>query len=391
MRHLPRTLPRRAVLSIGGLLLTTLAACRSDAGSGKLGHEALRPILVTVAAAATQDVPKTLTAIGTLEPIQTVSVRSQVGGQLMAVHFKQGQDVVKGQPLFQVDPRPLQAAVTQAEAALQRDRAQERNASDQLQRYTALYNEGGVSAEQYDQFKTNLAALRGTVGSDAAAVQYARVQLGYSAIHAPISGRTGSLMVTEGNMIRANDTTPMVVINQLSPIYVTYSVPQEALPEIQAYQRQGALSVSVLPSGSTMPVSGGRVTFIDNNVDPTTGTLKMRATFLNHDQQLWPGQFVNVRMTLATLKNAVVVPARAVQTGQQGSYVFVLKPNHTVDMRPVVESLTASDSAVIARGVSPGEQVVTDGLLQLRPGAPVKVVPAASVASQGLPPTSRYP
>lgn len=377
MRHHLRTFPRLAALSIGSLLLTTLASCRSEAGSRNADHRKLRPVLVTVAAATTQDVPKTLTAIGTVEAMQTVSIRSQVGGQLMAVHFNQGQDVVKGQPLFQVDPRPLQAAVTQAEAALQRDTAQERNAADQLQRYTALYNEGGVSAEQYDQFKTNLAALRGTVASDAAAVANARVQLGYSAIHAPISGRTGALMVTEGNMIRANDTTPMVVINQLSPIYVTYSVPQEALPEIQAYQRQGALGVSVLPSGSARPISGGRVTFMDNRVDPTTGTLKLRATFANQDKQLWPGQFVNVRMTLTTLKNAVIVPSRAVQTGQQGPYVFVLKPDQTVDMRPVVESLTASDSAVLARGVRPGEQVVTDGLLQLRPGSPVKVVPTA--------------
>lgn len=365
----------------GALAASLLAACHPKEAKGKGGRD--RTALVTVATVQEQDVPLQLKAIGNVEAYNSVAVRALVGGQLQRVHFTQGQDVRKGDRLFSLDARPQEAAVAQAEAALARDRAQERNAAEQFRRYTALFQEGGVSQEQYDQLKTNLAALRATVAADRANLDSARVQLGYATITAPLSGRTGTLMVTEGNLVKANDTTPLVVINQLSPLYVTFSVPQKDLPDLTRYRARGPIEVQAAVSGSDF-TERGTLTFVENAIDPTTGTLKLRATFQNAARRLWPGQFVKVAVTLTTLRRAVVVPARAVQTSQQGQFVYVARADDTVEARPVVEGPATDGTAVITEGLTPGERVVTDGQLQLRPGARIKVyVPETGKAARG--------
>ncbi|HEY9854935.1 MAG TPA: efflux RND transporter periplasmic adaptor subunit [Stenomitos sp.] len=367
--------PRWLSLALTGAIAAgMLSACHAkapDAKEGKGGRS--REALVTVATVQQKDVPLQVKAIGNVEAYSSVAVRALMGGQLQRVHFQQGQDVRKGDPLFTLDARPQQAAVAQAEAALERDRAQERNASEQFKRYSALFKEGGVSQEQYDQLKTNLAAIQATVQSDRANVDNARVQLSYATITAPISGRTGTLQVTEGNLVKANDTTPLVVINQVSPVYVTFSLPQKDLPQVTQYQAQGKVKVQAALPGSDRLTETGTLTFIENAIDPTTGTIKLRATFPNEAKRLWPGQFVKVAVTLTTLPNAVVVPSRAVQTSQQGQFVYVAKADDTVDARPVVQGQSNDGDTVIEQGLKPGETIVTDGQLQLRPGAKIKV------------------
>lgn len=359
----------------GAIALGALSACapkEPGAKDGKGGGRK-REALVTVAPAQEKDVPLQLRAIGNVEAYSTVAVRALVGGQLQAVHFRQGQDVRKGDRLFTIDARPMQAALAQAEAALARDRAQEKNAAEQLRRYTALYQEGGVSQEQYEQFRTNLAALRATVEASRANVENARVQLGYATVTAPLSGRTGTLQVHAGNLVRANDTTPLVTINQVSPIYVTFSLPQKDLPDVNRYQGEGRIKVTAAVPGAEQLTEEGSLTFVENAIDPTTGTIKLRATFPNAAKRLWPGQFVKVAVTLTTMPRVTVVPARAVQTSQQGEFVYVLKPDQTVEARPVVTGQAHEGETVVREGLAAGEQVVTDGQLQLKPGAKVQV------------------
>lgn len=366
--------------SQGGLTLALMGAialgtaCHPKEPAGKEGRGGRdREALVTVATVKQKDVPLQIRGIGNVEAYSSVAVRAVVGGQLQGVHFQQGQDVKKGDRLFTLDARPLAAALAQAEAALARDTAQERNAAEQLRRYASLYREGGVSQEQYDQFRTNLAALQATVQASRASVEHARVQVGYATIRAPLSGRTGTLQITEGNLVRANDATPLVVINQVSPLYVTFSLPQKDLPQITRYQAQGRLKVAAALPGSDALTEVGELTFVENAIDPTTGTIKLRATFENPARRLWPGQFVKVAVTLATVRGALVVPSRAVQTSQQGQFVYVAKPDRTVEARPVGLGQGNGPEAVIERGLVAGETVVTDGHLQLRPGAKIKV------------------
>jgi multidrug efflux system membrane fusion protein len=369
-----------------------------------------RKAVPAATAVATQKaVPIAIAAIGSVEAYNTVAVRSQVEGTLTRVAFEQGQYVQKGALLFTVDARPNaaafaqaeaqlsrdQAGVAQAEAAVARDGAQLRTAQTQVQRYRSLVAQGAVSQEQFDQVQTNAEALAATVrASEAAvanarsvvrasraAVESARVQLGYTEIRAPIAGRTGSLAVYAGNLVRANDTTPLVVINRVSPIYVSFTVPERELPAIKRYQAQARLKVVAVPPSGAGRAVAGYLSFIDNAVDSTTGTIRLRGTFENQDNYLVPGQFMNVALTLTTQPNAVVVPTQAVQTGQQGTYVYVVKPDRTVDLRVVTSSRTVGGDALIERGVAPGETVVTDGQLQLKPGDTIKARSAASTPS----------
>lgn len=378
-----RTGRRWLTMALAGMTAAgLLSACHpkeSGAREGK-GQGRNRAALVTVAPVQVKDVPLQLKAIGNVEAYSTVAVRALIGGQLEAVHFQQGQDVRKGDRLFTIDARPLKAELAQAEAALARDKAQERNAAEQLRRYGALYKEGGVSDEQYDQFRTNLAAIQATVAASRANVENARVQLGYATITAPVSGRTGTLQVHAGNLVRANDTAPLVTINQLSPIYVTFSVPQKDLPEITRYQAQGRIKVAAALPGTDAFTEEGTLTFVENAIDATTGTIKLRATFENAAKRLWPGQFVKVAVTLTTQPRVTVVPARAVQTSQQGEFVYVLQADQTVEARPVVTGQGNAGDAVIREGLKPGERVVTDGQLQLKPGAKVQVYDPAAPA-----------
>jgi len=348
--------------------------------SGKKAEPPKKPAVpVTVAAVVQKAVPVQIRAIGNVEAYTTVGVKSQIGGVLMRVHFREGQDVSKGALLFTIDPRPYEAALKQAEANLAKDNAQLENAREEVRRYAELVKKGYVAQEQFDQIRTNSAALEATANADKAAVENAQLQLKYCYIYSPITGRTGSLISYEGNLIKANADTSMVVINQIQPIYVTFSVPEQYLAEIKRYMAIEKVKVeAVIGKDDSHPVEGV-LTFVDNAVDTTTGTIKLKATFANQEKRLWPGLFVNVAVTLTTQPNAVVAPTQAVQTGQSGQYVFVIKDDLTAESRPVVVGRTLDGETVVEKGLQQGERVVTDGQLRLIPGSKVDIKSPESV------------
>lgn len=358
------------ILSI--LLISFLPACSKKAGPPP------KPLVpVTAGTVIQKTVPVQIRAIGNVEAYSTVSVKSQIGGELIRVHFKEGQEVKKGDILFTIDPRPYEAALKQAEANLAKDTVQLENARVQVNRYAELVKKGYVAQEQYDQIHTNAAALDATVNADKAAVENARLQLKYCYIYSPITGRTGNLISYQGNLIKANADTAIVVINQIQPIYVDFSVPEQYLNEIKKFMPAEKLGVEAFISKEDVKSEEGVLTFVDNTVDMTTGTIKLKGTFANEKKRLWPGQFVNVVLTLTTQPNAVVVPSQAIQTGQSGQYVFVIKSDLTVESRPVVIARTLSGETVVEKGLQPGEKVVTDGQLRLIPGAKVEIKTAA--------------
>ncbi len=349
--------------------LLFLPACSKEKSKQPLKSPA---VPVTVASVIKKTVPRQIRAIGNVEAYSTVGIKSQIGGVLMHVHFKEGQDVNKGYLLFTIDPRPYEAALKQAEANLSKDNAQLENARVEVSRYAELVKKGYIAQEQYDQIRTNAAALEAAVNADKAAVENAQLQLKYCYIYSPLTGRTGSLISYEGNLIKANADSSMVVINQIQPSYVTFSVPEKALSEIKNYMARGKLKVEAFVSNEDKEPEEGVLTFIDNAVDVATGTIIMKATFSNNNKKLWPGQFVNVIMTLATKSDAIVVLSQAVQTGQQGQFVFVVKDG-TAEIRPVNAGITHEDMTVIEKGLTPGEQVVTDGQMRLMPGVKVEI------------------
>jgi multidrug efflux system membrane fusion protein len=317
--------------------------------------------------------PLSINAVGTVEAYSTVAVRAQVTGELRTVNFQQGDDVQAGQVLFVLDPRPLEAALNQAQANLQRDSAQAANAKIIAQRMDDLVERGVGTKEQRDTARTTAAALEAVVGANQAAVENAKVQLQYATIRAPIAGRTGALMVDAGNLVRANDQLPLVTINQISPIYVSFGIPEGMLPDLRRYMAQRQLVVEASPPNEEGPSAIGGITFIDNQVDQTTGTIRMKASFPNSDRRLWPGQFVNVIVKLSLERNAIVVPSVAVQNGPDGQYVFVVKNDQTVEMRPVTVARTAGAETVLREGVTVGETVVTDGQIRLVPGSRISI------------------
>jgi multidrug efflux system membrane fusion protein len=328
---------------------------------------------VTVAVAEQKDVPVEIHAIGSVTPMQTVAVRAQVTGQLTQVAFREGDDVRRGQLLFVIDPRPYQAALAQSQANLARDEAQLRNAEAEAARYAELVKKDYVTKEDYDKIIAGAEAARATAAADKAAIDTARVSLSYCEIRSPLDGRTGSLQVHAGNLVRANDTTPLVVINQISPVYVAFAVPE---PDLAAVRRRGDLRnvpVRVSPKEGGAPLAEGRLSFVDNAVDPSTGTISLKGTFANQNRALWPGEYVNVAMTVSSRNGAVVIPAQAVQTGQRGQYVYVVKQGNAVEMRPVTVGQQVEQQAIIDRGVQPGETVVTDGQIRLTPKSKVDV------------------
>ena len=349
------------------------AAATANARGGGRGGGAVAAVPVTVAQVVQKSMPIEITVIGAAEPYSSVSIRSQITGQMTAVNFTEGDDVKAGQVLFALDRRPLEAALEQAKANLDRDIAQAANAEAQFKRFQELADRGIATKEQVDTARTSMTALNATVNADRAALENAQVQLQYATITATISGRTGALQVHEGNLVRANDQTPLVVINQIAPISVTFAIPEARLPELKRYMARGALRVTATPPKDEAPPAVGRISFVDNQVDQTTGTIKLKGTFPNDDRRLWPGQFLNVTVTLTNETTAIVVPTAAVQTGQQGQYVFVVKDDRTVEMRSVVVSRTSAAETVLANGVKPGETVVTDGHLRLVPGSLISV------------------
>ena len=421
---------------VGSLVLVAAAALASAGCSDRAGGAppAAAPAAVPVGVATVERkmVPLQVVTVGNVQAYTTVGVKSQIAGQITKVHFTEGREVKRGDPLFTLDPRPFEASlrqneanvakdvaqrrqaeaalgqrgaeVTQALANLERDLAQMENARVQEQRYRDLAKKEFIAREQYDQVRTNLAALQAVVQASRAAVENARasaraaeaavenaqaaikgneamvesarLQLAYTAIRAPMDGRTGNLLAQVGNVVKSGEDAPLVVIVQVQPIYVSFSVPEQQLTAINSYRARGTLTVEARIDGGRR-TAAGTLTFVNNTVDPTTGTIQLKATFPNADDALWPGQFVDVVLMLAS-EAAVVVPAEAVQAGQQGSFVFVVKPDLTVESRRVKVGRRLPRELVIEEGLQAGERVVTDGQLRLVPGARVEIKPPRS-------------
>jgi multidrug efflux system membrane fusion protein len=354
-------------------ILTVFAALLLASGCSRDNSpKTAAPVPVLTAQAIETNVPVLIDPppVGHVTPISSVTVRPQVGGVISKVNFQEGQEVQAGDVLFLIDPRPMQAALDQAHATLQHDLAQLKNAQIQFDREKKLFAEKLVSQDEFDTSKAAMDALDGTVSADHAAVTNAQLNLEYTQIHAPISGRTGALQFHEGNVVKAPDDV-LLTINQIHPIYAMFAVPERYLPEIQRQMRNHTLAVTASFENVDGPPPRGELTFLDNSVDPTTGTIQLRATFPNTNSVLWPGQFVKIALQLNELTNAVVVPTQAVQISQNGQFSFVVKADKTVELRTVKTSVTHRGLMVVASGVKAGETVVTDGQLRLKPGATV--------------------
>lgn len=338
---------------------------------------------VRIAKVSQQTVPVRVDAIGTVQANSVVQIKSRVEGQIMSAGFKEGQIVRKGDLLFQIDPRPFQAQLKQAEANRARDMAQLEKAKSDLERYSALSNKGYSSQQRFEEARAAVDVYTAAIRAGEQAIEIARLNLEFATIEAPVTGRAGSILVYPGNLVEANKDPPLVTINETQPIHVGFSVPEQYLAEIKRRMAGGRLHVGVtIPEDKGPPISG-QVTFVDNQVDVQTGTILLKATFPNADDRLTPGQFVNVSMTLSSLENAVVIPSRALQINQNGPFVFVVKEDKTVDMRPVEVGPQAGDITVILEGAAPGETVVTDGQLRLSPGS--KVAPKGAEEADGRP------
>ncbi len=363
---------------------------------------------VTVGTVTQKTFPVQLRAIGNVQAYSTVAVKSKVGGEVIRVHFKEGQDIKKGEPLFTIDPRPFEATLREAEASLGKDLAQvqqakanlerdlvrAKNAQEDARRYEFLIQKGVVARQQVEKLRADADALEATVLADRAAIENAeaavragraamenvKIQLGYCFIRSPMDGRTGGLLIQQGNIIKADDIH-LVVIHQITPIYVAFSIPEQFLSEIKKYMALGKLQVEALAPISEEGSEKGVITFVDNAVDSSTGTIRLKGTFANHEKKLWPGQFINVVLTLTTEPNAMVIPSQAIQTGQEGQYVFVVKPDFTVESRPVVAGQTMNNETVVQKGLHGDEKVVMDGQLRLYPGARVEIKTSDSTAT----------
>ena len=367
---------RRLWLVIGALVLIAAAifiGVRIVPGSKAAAPRGPGAVPVTTAAVVTRDMPVRLFAIGNVEPFTTVALKARVDGQIIAVHFKEGDEVKGGAVLFEIDGRPFEAALKQAQANLGKDRALLDRAIAQQKRYEDLLEKKFISEDAFEQVKTNAETAAATVHADEAAIDSAKLQLDYCTIRAPVTGYAGKIMLQQGNLAKANDTNPLVVINQIVPIYTSFSVPEQSLPDVRRYLADGELRVAAGIVNSAAPPVPGKLSFIDNSTDITTGTIKLKAEFANVDKALWPGQFVNVVLTLTHQNDAIVMPSSAVQNGPNGQYVFVVKPDQTVELRNVKIARTEGEDAIIASGLTPGEQVVTVGQLRLAPGLKVTV------------------
>ena len=353
---------------IAAVVVATMAACSKKDPP----RQPTVPVSVTTVKRAS--IPYIVTANGVAEPMQTVAIEAQVNGILQRVAFAEGQEVAAGQVLFQIDPRPYQAALNQVRAQLTRDQAIAANARRDATRYASLVKEGYVTGSQADQAEANALSAAATVEADRANVQKAALDLANTTIRAPISGKTGSLLVRQGNLVKANSEPPLVVINQIRPILVRFSVPQSQFSDIQRYYRSGnALLVRAKPSEGSAIAADGTLAFVDNNVDTTTGTVMLKARFSNPEGAIWPGLYMNIALQLYVDPNALTLPAPAVMTGQQGTFVYTVDTGNTAKQTPVQVSRTVDSVAVIASGLREGERVVVDGQSRLLPGAKVVI------------------
>ena len=340
-------------------------------GGAKAPPPAPPAIPVVAGTAAVQNVPVYVRGLGTVQAFQTVTVRSRVDGNITKVQFTEGQEVKAGDPLFQIDPRPFQAALEQAQAMKTKDEAQLKGAQLDLERYQKLLPTGFQTRQQYDQQVATVGQLKGAIAADQAQIDSAQLNLQYTDIRSPIDGRTGARQVDLGNFVQAGQATALVSITQIKPIFVTFTVPQENLVEIRTNQARAPLEVEAYASDDKTLLSRGKLTLIDNQVDTTTGTIRLKATFENTDERLWPGEFVSARLIISTRQDAIVVPAQTVMQGPQGAYLYVIKPDDTVERRTVQVAAAQENLAVIEKGLASGERVVVEG--QYRLTASVKV------------------
>jgi multidrug efflux system membrane fusion protein len=370
---------RRTLVAVACLLFIAgiaAGAFRFAPGSRAAQPKSAPTVPVSVAVVTAKSVPVRLRAIGNVEPYTTVAVKARIDGQIVAVHFKEGQEVHKGETLFEIDRRPFEAQLAQAQANLGKDRALLDHANEQQKRYKDLLDQKFVSPDAYAQIRTNAQTAAAQLRADEAAIESARLQIGYCTIRSPITGYAGKIQIQEGNLVKANDTISLVVLNQVVPVNVSFSVPEQSLSAVRKYQADGELQVSAqVPNGGVAPVTG-KLSFIDNTTDASTGTIKLKAEFANTDKALWPGQFVDVVLTLTHQDNAIVVPTNAVQNGPSGQYVFVVKPDHSVALRDIKVARSEGDLTVMASGLSPGETVVTVGQLRLAPGTKITIADA---------------
>jgi membrane fusion protein, multidrug efflux system len=374
------TRTRRRVLIAGVLAVAVaaagLAAYFSTDSRAREGRKALKAppaVPVSVALVAQQTVPVRLQAIGNVEAYLTVALKARVDGQIVEVNFREGQAVKKSEVLFRIDPRPYQATLRQAEANALRDRAAREQARSQAKRYEELLAKNFISKEAYAQIRTNAETAEATAKASEAGLENARLNLEYCTIRSPLDGYVGKVLLQAGNLVKANDVNPLVVINQVKPIYVNFAVPEQYLPEVRKHNAQAPLRVEVVPADPGEPRTAGRLAFIDNAVDPSTGTIRLRAEFANEAAVLWPGQFANVSVQLYEQPDAIVIPAQAVQNGPDGPYVYVVGNDMLAEMRRIKLLRTDAEQAIVATGLAKGERVVTRGQLRLGPKTRVQI------------------
>jgi membrane fusion protein, multidrug efflux system len=358
-------------------ILTSCTGKAQEANGAKTDREGVIP--VTVATVEAKEVPIEIKTFGTVQAHSSVQIKAEVGGNLAGVHFRKGQNIRQGDLLFTIDPRSYKAALDQAKANLVRDKALEDNALVNAERSRELFQQGFISKSDDDKARTDAKALSATVGADEAAVVNARLQLEHCFIRSPINGKAGDILVSEGALIKANDIS-MVTINQIHPIEVFFSIPQAELPAVRDRMGQKQLKVLASPPKDGSPPEEGSLFFIDNTIERVTGTVQLAAMFKNDRELLWPGQYVNVVLVLSVHREALIVPSVAVQIGRDGKFVFVVRPDQTVDVRPVAVSMTAGSDSVIEKGLKVGERVVTDGQLRLVPGSKIEIKPDAKTS-----------
>lgn len=360
------------VVAGGGYFLHSyLDQGKPKAGAGPTAAGPVIPVTVTTA--EKRDIPIIVRGLGTVQAFKTVAVKTRVDGQIVKISFEEGQDVKVGDPLFQIDARPFQAILEQAKAAKQRDEAQLAGAQLDLDRYGKLIGSGFQSRQSYDQQKTTVDTLKASIAADQATIDNAQLSLTYADIRAPIAGRTGQRMVDLGNLVQAGQNTTLVIINQIKPIYVNFTIPQYANSHLRRRQSRAPLTVFAYSADDKMQLAEGKISLIDNQIDTATGTLRLKGEFANSDERLWPGEFVNVRLEIGMHKDAVTVPQRAIMQGANGYYAFVVKPDNTVEHRAVEVDMNQDGLSVIAKGISLGEKVVVDGQYRLTNGSKVRI------------------
>jgi membrane fusion protein, multidrug efflux system len=378
---------RRAIGAVGIIALTAIALIwwlevRNPAPPA-VAQTAPQAVPVTAGVVASQNIPIFLSGIGTVQAYNMVAVKSRVDGQIVKVDFKEGQEVKAGDPLFQIDPRPFQAALDQAQASKQKDEAQLAGAQLDLDRYEKLIGSGWQTRQSYDQQKATVGQLQASIKGDEAQINTAKLNLSYADIRSPIDGRLGARLVDKGNLVHANDNNPLVMITEVKPIFVSFTLPQETLEDLRENHKGSPLVVYAYSGDGKKQLAEGRLTLIDNSIDQSTGTIHLKARFDNEDERLWPGQFVSLRVVLSTRRDVATVPSQTVQNGPNGNYAYVIKPDNTVERRDVEVASIQDGIAVVTKGLAPGERVVVDGQYRLTDGARVnpQTLPAPAGAA----------